>query len=552
MTPRKLDLMIATFSYGGNGGIRSAHPDVYTWLLTEVPKIKADPRIGIVRIIDLADTPITMTRNQAVIRARHYKADLLLMIDSDQSPDYLVGIESSAVPFWDSSFDFLCKHYERGPVMVAAPYCGPPPHELAYIFRWRTRATDDPNANMQLDMFTREEAAERTGIEPVAAVPTGLTLWDMRCFEVTEPMDADPVAQERDADYKPSRPWFYYEYTDKYESQKASTEDVTMTRDLSTIGEWKLGYNPVHINWDAWAGHWKPKNVGKPMLLASSDVATKYREAITRLPRDTRVHNFKSPIAEEISEAERTQLRNAAGLPPNNGQASVNGYTTQVVEDRSKPLPIVYDPARRFIIAGWETNPDDIKALQRIAFSVADNRNAPSDHILVAEIGSWGGGSALAIHEALGQRSHEIHCIDTWDGGDQEDLQDQIAAWGGPEVLFDVFRRNMGTLISEGYVFPHDLRSADAAAEFDFCFDMVFIDAGHEYDEVKADILAWLPKVREGGILCGHDYHDDWPGVVDAVSDLLGTDIKLSGYCIWQITVTKELKEKVLGVALCP
>ena len=36
--------------------------------------------------------------------------------------------------------------------------------------------------------------------------------------------------------------------------------------------------------------------------------------------------------------------------------------------------------------------------------------------------------------------------------------------------------------------------------------DLVFIDADHSYESVKEDILLWQPKVREGGIICGHDY----------------------------------------------
>lgn len=37
----------------------------------------------------------------------------------------------------------------------------------------------------------------------------------------------------------------------------------------------------------------------------------------------------------------------------------------------------------------------------------------------------------------------------------------------------------------------------------DFCF----IDADHSYSAVKADIEAWYPLVREGGICAGHDWN---------------------------------------------
>lgn len=52
--------------------------------------------------------------------------------------------------------------------------------------------------------------------------------------------------------------------------------------------------------------------------------------------------------------------------------------------------------------------------------------------------------------------------------------------------------------------------------------DFVFIDAGHSYEAVKADIAAWLPKVKPGGWFGGHDYHKNHPGVIRAVDEAFG------------------------------
>jgi len=50
---------------------------------------------------------------------------------------------------------------------------------------------------------------------------------------------------------------------------------------------------------------------------------------------------------------------------------------------------------------------------------------------------------------------------------------------------------------------------------------VVFLDAGHDEASVAADILAWMPAVRPGGLLAGDDYNNNWPGVNAAVDRLL-------------------------------
>lgn len=52
--------------------------------------------------------------------------------------------------------------------------------------------------------------------------------------------------------------------------------------------------------------------------------------------------------------------------------------------------------------------------------------------------------------------------------------------------------------------------------------DWVHLDARHDYESLKNDIEAWLPKVKAGGWLSGDDYDTvKWPEVVTAVRDLL-------------------------------
>jgi hypothetical protein len=49
--------------------------------------------------------------------------------------------------------------------------------------------------------------------------------------------------------------------------------------------------------------------------------------------------------------------------------------------------------------------------------------------------------------------------------------------------------------------------SVSAAKQFtDQSLDFVYIDADHSYESCLADIDAWHPKIRVGGILSGHDY----------------------------------------------
>lgn len=63
--------------------------------------------------------------------------------------------------------------------------------------------------------------------------------------------------------------------------------------------------------------------------------------------------------------------------------------------------------------------------------------------------------------------------------------------------------------------------------------DSLWIDGGHTREQVTADISAWLPLVRPGGLICGHDYWARDAGVMDAVNDLLPDFQVVSTTRIW-------------------
>ena len=84
------------------------------------------------------------------------------------------------------------------------------------------------------------------------------------------------------------------------------------------------------------------------------------------------------------------------------------------------------------------------------------------------------------------------------------------------------------------YVNPIKGRSTEIVKKYDDnSLDFVFIDADHKYESVRADILAWMPKVKKGGILAGHDYIDCHNGVIKSV------DETLSGFEIIECSTNK-------------
>lgn len=154
----------------------------------------------------------------------------------------------------------------------------------------------------------------------------------------------------------------------------------------------------------------------------------------------------------------------------------------------------------------------------------------------ILEVGTWLGSSLWGAVMATHQRGVTVWAVDSWEGSTDfpGGASEQAARWRA-------FLQNMADSGLERFTRIVKLRSAEAAALFDDAsLDLVFIDGDHSEAAVRADISAWLPKVKSGGVLCGHDYGDHFPGLTRAVDELFGTRAAVSpgSYRVWSVRVS--------------
>jgi len=151
----------------------------------------------------------------------------------------------------------------------------------------------------------------------------------------------------------------------------------------------------------------------------------------------------------------------------------------------------------------------------------------------IVEIGSYKGQSTayMAVEIANSNKTIEFYAIDTWEGSAENIDKSSPHFNTNISELYSTYLNNTSSVSQ--YIRNIKSNSIEASKLFENeSVDIVFIDACHEYSCVHEDILAWLPKVKKGGILAGHDYNHGWPGVNTAVNEILGVhNIKTQEYC---------------------
>lgn len=155
----------------------------------------------------------------------------------------------------------------------------------------------------------------------------------------------------------------------------------------------------------------------------------------------------------------------------------------------------------------------------------------------VAEVGCFAGATTIKIAR---ETDAIVWAIDHFQGVPGDPVQAGI--YRDMERTEAFFRHRLADFIDVGRVVLLKKPSTEAARwlmdGFGRFLDFVFIDADHSEGAVKDDIRAWLPLVKPGGVLCGHDL--PWPGVERAVRSELGDGWKAGadGFIWW--TEAKE------------
>lgn len=144
------------------------------------------------------------------------------------------------------------------------------------------------------------------------------------------------------------------------------------------------------------------------------------------------------------------------------------------------------------------------------------NHTGLSDGVMV-EIGHYAGESTEIF--AKSNRFRTIFSIDPWMNG--YDDTDGASRSDMGRVASEYYERiKPFTSVQTVVANSTDPRIIDSFE--DKSLDLVYIDGDHTYEGVKKDIVNWLPKVKIGGYISGHDY---WQGtnIYNAVHEILGS-----------------------------
>lgn len=156
---------------------------------------------------------------------------------------------------------------------------------------------------------------------------------------------------------------------------------------------------------------------------------------------------------------------------------------------------------------------------QGLEMMCGEVKNLLGDNLKIVEIGSYCGSGSIIISDFF--PDSKLYCVDPWtkyhEEGSNYDIDKQEIELQEAERIFD------SVIADKLNITKKKMYSSDYVKKVDDeTIDFVYIDGNHGYSFVKEDITNWFPKLKNGGILGGHDY--GWSSVRRAIKDVIGED----------------------------
>jgi hypothetical protein len=134
-------------------------------------------------------------------------------------------------------------------------------------------------------------------------------------------------------------------------------------------------------------------------------------------------------------------------------------------------------------------------------------------HLTGAEIGVYKGDNAEFILSLL--KPTMLYLVDPWNNFLDTDSNEIIG-----EIQYIQTQERLKMYGNKRLIKKTSLEASKLFNNEEL--DFVYIDGDHNYRQVKQDLGLWYSKVKKGGILSGHDYHETMEGVVLAVNEFVG------------------------------
>ena len=172
------------------------------------------------------------------------------------------------------------------------------------------------------------------------------------------------------------------------------------------------------------------------------------------------------------------------------------------------------------------------------------------DFVKFIELGVWTGNSIAYLANLVKDRANlKIYGVDMFENSNYINVK----GISKEEIInmYEIYNYNLRKKGVRRWIKDIKGCSWEVADRFENeHFDFIFIDADHSYEALIKDIRAWYPKIKEHGILAGHDW--EWASVQKAVNEFFKKDylefyktgIKNLNSC-WYVDLTKFNKQKI-------